>query len=158
MIQIARRGAGQRIGQCKSLGMLNLKGDRVIELIELRLDRLDDARMAMAGIAAPQARQAIEHAPSIGRGVVHALRSADQARMLFEMPVVGEGQPQGFEVWLAGDARSLSDLGNRREVVGERGQIGVHSRRIVVLFNEKARLYGPLSQRRSRFTLSPTGS
>ena len=46
---------------------------------------------------------------------------------------------------------------NRREVVGERGQMCAHSRRIVVLLNEKARAYGPLSHRRSRFDLSPTG-
>ena len=46
---------------------------------------------------------------------------------------------------------------NRREVVGERGQMGAHSRPIVALFNEQARAYGPLSQRRSRFGLSPTG-
>ena len=32
-------------------------------------------------------------------------------------------------------ARSLSDLGNRREVVGERGQIGAHSRRKLRLFS-----------------------
>ena len=55
------------------------------------------------------------------------------------------------------NSSSLSDLGNRREVVGERGQMCAHSRRIVVLFNEKARTYGPLSRRRSRFDLSPTG-
>ena len=52
---------------------------------------------------------------------------------------------------------SLSDLGNRREGVGERGQMCAHSRRKLRLFNEKARAYGPLSHRRSRFVLSPTG-
>ena len=55
-------------------------------------------------------------------------------------------------------ARSLSDLGNRREVVGERGQMCAHSRRIVGLFNDNDRAFGPLSHRRSRFILSPTGS
>ena len=34
------------------------------------------------------------------------------------------------------DASSLSDLGNRRETVGKRGQICAHSRRIVGLFDE----------------------
>ena len=52
---------------------------------------------------------------------------------------------------------SLSGLANRREVVGERGQMCAHSRRKLRLFNEKARAYGPLSRRRSRFGLSPTG-
>ena len=36
---------------------------------------------------------------------------------------------------------SLSDLGNRRETVGKRGQIGAHSRRIVGLKREGARLW-----------------
>jgi hypothetical protein len=67
-----------------------------------------------------------------------------------------------WSVWITSSglirqASSLPDLGNRREVLGERGQIGAHVRRIVVLFNEHAREYGPLSQRRSRFLLSPTG-
>ena len=35
--------------------------------------------------------------------------------------------------------------------------MGAHSRRKLRLFNEQARAYGPLSQRRSRFVLSPTG-
>ena len=51
-----------------------------------------------------------------------------------------------------------SDLGNRREAMGalgERGQMGARSRRIAGLFNDNARTYGPLSPRRSRFTLSP---
>ena len=54
-------------------------------------------------------------------------------------------------------ASSLSDLGDRRETVGERGQICARSRRIVGLFNENARVYGPLLHRRSRFVLSSTG-
>ena len=41
--------------------------------------------------------------------------------------------------------------------VGERGPIGAHSRRIVGLFDDDARRYGPLSRRRSRFGLSSTG-
>ena len=54
-------------------------------------------------------------------------------------------------------ASSLSDLGNRRETVEKGGQICALSRRKLRLFNEDARRYGPLSRRRSRFVLSPTG-
>ncbi len=75
-----------------------------------------------------------------------------------------------FEV--GNSASSLPDLGNRREVVGNRVQICERLRRMVDLFDEKVRRSGPISrsrttagmqeversrsQSRSRFSLSPT--
>jgi len=54
-------------------------------------------------------------------------------------------------------SRSLQGLGVRREGKRGRAQIFDHSRRIVGLFNEKDREYGPIPLFRSRFILRPAG-
>ncbi len=55
-------------------------------------------------------------------------------------------------------ARSLSGLGNRSELVGDRVKIFLVLRRIVGLFNEKPGIFWPLSHQRSRLFPNPTDS
>ena len=60
--------------------MVRLETDRVIELVELSLHGLDDLRMAMPRIAAPQPRQRVEDLAAVVCRVVHTLCSDDDPR------------------------------------------------------------------------------
>ena len=98
VIEITRRSRSQFICEFERFRVMSLKGDCIIKLIQLRLDRLDDLRMAMAGVAAPQTCQGIENLPAVRSGVVKTIRAVDQPRVLLEIPVVGEWHPQGFQI------------------------------------------------------------
>ena len=69
-----------------------------IQLADLLAHGLDDFRPAMTGIDAPQSGRAVEHPPSLVRGVVHAFGADDQARRLLILAVRRERHPKCFEI------------------------------------------------------------
>ena len=97
-VQAFRHDAGHAGGELKGQRMAQLEGGRIIEHRRLLLDRLDDGFTAMAGVHAPQASGAIQHAAAIGSGVMHVLRGHHQARIRLEIAVVGERHPQRRQV------------------------------------------------------------
>ena len=86
------------IGQLESQWMAHLKGRGIVQLADLGLHGLGDLRATMAGIAAPQARRAVEDLPTIGRGIMHVLRRDQHPRRRLELTVRGEGHPKGAQV------------------------------------------------------------
>jgi hypothetical protein len=79
-------------------GVPHLEGRRIVEFAHLPLDGLDDLRTGVAGVAAPQARGAVEHLPPVGGGVIHAVRRNHQPRRRLELPVRRERHPISFEI------------------------------------------------------------
>ena len=98
VIEVAREQVGQLRCQQERFGMAPLEAGREVELGRLGSDRLDHTRCGVARIAAPQASRGIEQPAPVGHDVVHALGTADQARVRLEMPVGGERHPERFEV------------------------------------------------------------
>ena len=113
-----------------------------IEDARLLAYRLDDFRPAMAGIDAPQRRQAVEHFLAFDRGVVHAFGRSDHARRKLERAVVRVGHPVVLEVerlrrLLRGVHGLSSRYCGRRENTGRAGSaqrrhVEAGRRRIVV--------------------------
>jgi hypothetical protein len=89
-----RRDRGQAFGHLERQGMTHLEGRREVHRRDLLLHGSDDAVAAMAGIAAPQAAGAIEDFATIDRGVEHALRGCEQARLRLELSVGRERHPE----------------------------------------------------------------
>ncbi|MBS1270343.1 MAG: hypothetical protein MAG794_01298 [Gammaproteobacteria bacterium] len=94
--------------------------------------------------------------PTINRG---ALKGSRKNNFPFSHPVFGPSlnDPQSQNPH-SSPARSLSDLGDRSEVGGKSRPIFRFIEANSQLFNEINRESGPISRRRSRFILSPTGS
>ena len=86
------------LGGDEHLGMRDLERRRVVELVELRLDRVDDRLPAVARADAPQTRGAVEDLASIIGRVVHVPRAHDDAGRVLEVPVRRERQPIRVEV------------------------------------------------------------
>ena len=85
-------------GAFEGARVAHLKGAGEIELANLLADRFDDLRPAMAGIDAPQAGRAVEHAAPVIRGVVDALGADQQARRLLVLAICRERHPECFEI------------------------------------------------------------
>jgi hypothetical protein len=98
MVERRRHLGGQTGGQLERLGMAHLEGRRVVQLGGLFLDRLDDLRAAVAGIAAPQSGGAVEHLAAVGCRVVHVLGADQHARIGLELAVRRERHPESFEI------------------------------------------------------------
>jgi hypothetical protein len=79
-------GEDQRVGE--------LEGRRKVELCRLRLDRCGDARLAMAGVDAPQPGGRIEQAAAFARVIMHALGAFEQPRVVLEIAIIGERHPE----------------------------------------------------------------
>ena len=98
MIEIAGRQRRDARRQFERLGMGELERRRVIELGRLARNGGDNGIAIMAGIAAPKAGGAVEHAPAVRRDVVHVLGGGDQPRALLEGAVGRERHPIRFEI------------------------------------------------------------
>ncbi len=98
VVEIARKECREARRRLEHLGMAHLEGRRVVEFERLAVHRLGDLAPRVAGIDAPQPGGAVENAPSVGGGVVHALGRDQQARMRLELAVGGERHPIGFEI------------------------------------------------------------
>ncbi len=98
MVEIAREQVRQLGGEGERLWVAPLEARREIELGGLRADRLHDPWRGVPGVAAPQAGRGVEQPAPIGHRVVHAFRTADQARMRLEMAVGGERHPERLEI------------------------------------------------------------
>ena len=93
--------------------MRKLERRHVIEFSRLLLDRSNDRRAIMPGVAAPQAGAAIEDLAAVGGHVVHVLSPREYARRGLEGAVRREGHPEGFEV-VGGGRRHHSILRHAR--------------------------------------------
>jgi hypothetical protein len=98
VVEVARGELGEPRGEGEPAGMAELEGRREIERFGLGLDRRDDLIPVVAGIAAPQAGDPVEHGPPFGRVVVHALGARDHPGALLEGAVGGEGKPPCLQV------------------------------------------------------------
>ena len=116
MLEGLGRHVAQGVGQLEGLGMAHLEGGGVIELGYLLLHRLGDARAVVAGVAAPQARCAIQHLSPVGGGVIHAVGRNEHPRRLLELPVRRERHPECRKIVgnaLAIGSHVLSSLSRR---------------------------------------------
>ncbi len=98
VVQAAGHQGGEARGQSERLGMAHLEGGGIIQLRRLLCDGFDDPGAAMAGIAAPQPGNAVQHVAAIGGLVIHALRADEEARIGLELPIGGERHPIGVEI------------------------------------------------------------
>jgi len=114
VVEVARRQRGEAVGKLERLRVGKLEGRRIVELGGLALDRLHDPVPVVAGIAAPQARHAVEHGTAVGGKVVHILGARDQPRRLLECAIRRERQPQRLEV-VGHRRRDLTGIGKRHE-------------------------------------------
>ena len=98
MIEIAGQHRGQPRGELEGERMAHLEGRGVVELADLRRNRLGDLLAAVAGIDAPQAGGAVQDLAAVVGSVVHVLGGDQQARLLLELAVRRERHPERFEV------------------------------------------------------------
>ena len=86
---------GELLGEFEGDGVAHLEGRGEVHRRELALDRGRDPAAAVAGIAAPQARRAVEHRAAVIGGVVHARRGHEHPRRRLELAVGRERHPEG---------------------------------------------------------------
>ena len=100
---VGKEDAVEPVGhQCRE-PLRQFEGERMPELkcrreIELRRglrDRLGDLRAAMAGVAAPQARRAVEDLSPVAAPVMHSACRDELARLRLERAIGGKGHPEG---------------------------------------------------------------
>ena len=94
---LARSDGGKPLGEIEHDGMAHLEGRGEIEIGDLVRDGFADLPAAMAGIAAPEARGAVQDLAAVLGGVMHAAGAGEQARRLLELPVRGERHPESVE-------------------------------------------------------------
>ena len=97
-VEIARQHAGHPRRGLEGERVAHLEPRGVIEAADLLAHGLDDFRVRVAGVAAPQARGSVEDPAAILGRVVHPLRRDDHARRGLELPVRGERHPLGFDI------------------------------------------------------------
>ena len=98
MLDALGRDIDQAVGKLERDGVAHLEGRGIVEFRRLMGDGFADLRAAMARVAAPQARRPVQHLPPVGRGIVHVACRHEHARRFLELPVRGEGHPEGIEV------------------------------------------------------------
>ena len=94
----------QTVCQFKSRRVAHLEGGGIIQFRGLPGNRLGYLRAAMARVAAPQARRAIQHLTAIRGGIMHVFRTDEHARVLLELAVRGERHPKRVQVIRGGFA------------------------------------------------------
>ena len=97
VVQVAGEEGLQPPGQLEGQRVAHLEGGREVHGVDLARDRVGDGLAAMAGVHAPQARGRVEDLSALGRPVMHALGARQQPRVLLELPVGGEGHPEGVQ-------------------------------------------------------------
>jgi hypothetical protein len=96
IVEVAGSERGHAVGAFEGERVAELEGGGVVEGAHLRGHRVGDAIAAVAGVHAPEPRGAIQHFHAVHRLVVHALRGGEQARVLLEGRIRGEGHPVGL--------------------------------------------------------------
>src|SRR3546814_8380256 len=89
---------GEALRQLERQRMTELKGRREVERRGGLRDRFADFGTAVPGVAAPEARRAIEDRPPVGALVEHAAGGHDLARVRLERTVRGKGHPEGRQL------------------------------------------------------------
>ena len=98
MVEIARSQSGDATGELEGLGVAELERGAEVEGRRLLLDRGDDRRADVAGVAAPESGGAVQNAASGGVDVMHVLGRREQAGTPLEGTVGGIGHPERVEV------------------------------------------------------------
>ena len=80
MVEIARRKIGNFCCESERFWMSELERWRVIELAGLLADRRDNGIALMAGVAAPQARDAVDDLATVSGDIMHILGTRDETR------------------------------------------------------------------------------
>jgi len=85
---------GQPARQLERLGVGELEIRGVVQLVHLFLHRLDNQRITMARIDAPQARSAVHDPATIRTGVIHPLGGLDHAGLAKEITICRKWHPE----------------------------------------------------------------
>ncbi len=93
MVEAFRRNRLQTFCKFEGNRMAHLEGGRVVQFGQLPGDRIGDLFITVSGIAAPEARSAVENAAAVVAAVMHALGRDQHAWRLFELPVRGKRHP-----------------------------------------------------------------
>ena len=115
----------QRVGGLEAEWVTHLERRRIVHLGNLRGYGLADFLAAMAGIHAPQARNAVENFAAVLGPVVHAAALRQQTRGSLVLAVGGEGHPQRLHV-LTGQRLlgKFDGIGAHGGVLGKAGRGG----------------------------------
>ncbi len=105
MVKIARHQLSQTAGQLERLGMAHLERRCVIQLIHLRLDRFDDFRTLVTGVAAPKACRTVKDIAVVVGFVIHAISRDQHTRGLLELTVGRKGHPERRKIVRTTDFR-----------------------------------------------------
>jgi hypothetical protein len=108
VVEIAWRELDQPARELEARRMSHLERRRVLHRGELLADRLGDFLAAMAGVHAPQPRDAIEHLAAVVGPVVHALGARQQTRVGLELTIRRERHPECFEIGALGRCHGLN--------------------------------------------------
>ena len=98
MLDALGRDVDDPVRQLKGHRVAHLEGGGIVQFRRLLLDRFDDFRTAVTGVAAPQACGAVQHLPPVAGGVMHVLGRDEHPRVLLELAVRGKGHPERVEV------------------------------------------------------------
>jgi hypothetical protein len=109
MVQIRGRQLGDALREPERSGMAHLEGRCEVERLRLLRDRTHDRFAAMAGIDAPESGGGVEYSAPVLGHVVHVLGRDQNAGCRLELPIGGEGHPEGFEVVIARGHERLRD-------------------------------------------------
>ena len=85
-------------GQLEGARVAQVEGGGVVQPADLLPDGRDDPGVAVAGVDAPEARDAVQDLLAVPGGVVHPGGGFEEQRVLLEVPVGREGHPVGLEV------------------------------------------------------------
>ena len=104
-VQILRRHRRQPFGDLERRRMAKLKSRGVVEGRGLFRDCGNDLRMAVAGVAAPQPGNGVEHFAAVRRAAARAGSRNEQPRLRLEGAVGRERHPVRVEIQLVVQAR-----------------------------------------------------
>ena len=98
MLQPLGRDVDDPVGEFERARMAHLECRRIVQRAHHPADRLGDARPAMTGVAAPEPCGPVQDLAPVRRRIVHVLRRDEHPGRLLELPVRGEGHPEGAQV------------------------------------------------------------
>ena len=105
MVEVARHELRQTVGKLERLGVAHLERWGVIKLVHLCLDRFDDFRAFMPGIAAPKACGPVQNLAVIVGRIIHAIGRDQHTRGLLELAVGRERHPECRKIIRPADFR-----------------------------------------------------
>ena len=96
--EVVRRQRRELVRETEHAAMTHVETHGEVELAHLLAHRLDDARMTVTGVAAPEPGDRVEDLPPVTGGVVHPGSGFEQQRVLLEITVGRERHPVGLQI------------------------------------------------------------